>query len=592
MKRAIAIAIAAICAAPAALAWHCSALNRTYPLPIVIDEEVPATNLTMATKEGIVAAGSGLEWITNVALFAHGRNPTNYAKLVSHTLNTSLLPKAYHDWMFGQVRDIFTRYWGGTYPDGSSNTVEVLGLHYTSPFDVGSDDYDFQEMDLRHNFESGAIWRFSAESGNSPLTVAASNSVRRILGRDPAVFRPGPYYLDISVGASTFPYSWLLVQNGLSSGYVDLKYILNAGTPAYTVYGTTPLRYVNLGFKFHGPSPLSVETKTYRYTTRAQYLVTVVTNSDCSAVVSSEYLGALAAKSTNLTHTVSRVPLGQPAVAKATAFGYPGSIVVESPTKVFPYGAPVYHIFNIDGENVGAACYQMYYAWKYPMQFVQTVEYVLEYTLSRVCADYPPGRTVYPPALAGASTFNPFHTWAFVPYCATADGSDYDLYDYYDHEKVESGVYRGHDNGATGDAFRLACAQAIALTNACQTVTDEMYNDDGVGWQHPIIEHSGDADDYTFYPQPCRTDKDSHDIFLCFDQDDGHYLGTCTTNNWELSREMVTQWSTLGLYQVPPYEEQTSRPIYDAYHGNYPWELELKVDMDAYGSWDFNNWLR
>ena len=592
MKRALAIALAALCAAPAAYGWHCSALNRDYPLPVVTDEEVPAANLTMATKEGIVAAGSGLEWITNVALFAHGRNPTNYAKLVNHTLNTKLLPKAYHDWMFGQVRDIFTRHWGGTYSDGSSNTVEVLGLHYGSPFDVGSDDYDFQETDLRHNFSSGSIWNFSAEPGNSPLTVAASNSVRRVLGRNPAVYRPGPYNLDIDVGASTFPYSWSLVQNGLSPGYADLKYILNAGTPAYTVYATTPLKYVNLGFRFHGPSPLSVESKHRRYTTHTKFTVTIETNADYTATMSFTHEGYGVAESTNIEHTVARKTLGQTAAAKSEAFGYPWSVSARSPTKVFLRGDPVSHVFSIDGTAVSAYCIPLWYAWASNMTYEVDLPYVLDYTLSRIRADEPPGRSHYPPALAGSDIYHQFSTRAWTPFKAVADGCDYDGYTYYVDETITGGLWSGVDNGRTGDAMALVCAKAAAITNACAAVTFNMYAEDGAGWLLPQITYDEVQNDATIAAMPMLSNG-YHQVFAAYRADNSEYLGWCTTNNWALNvRHIIDHGPAMVFEHQPTYQEADGRPVYDVYHGDYPWSLELKVDMDAYGSWEFNNWLR
>ncbi|MBQ3315481.1 MAG: hypothetical protein IJG70_05920 [Kiritimatiellae bacterium] len=595
MKRAIAIALAALCAAPALGSWHCSALNRdfTYPInPWRSSDQYVYTNVTMSTKEGCVAVGSGLEWMKNVAAFRHDTMPTNYAKLANHALTTNLLPKAYHEWMYGAVGEIFTTDWHHPYVDGS-NTVEVLALSARSPWMEDSDYmttnvYDFGMGDYRHAYYS-YIFGFYPPEGTSPMVLAMSNSVKRILGREPQI---NPQYaepMSLDFLFQYFPGTIELVF--ADSNPPNLKYLLNSifpGFPLMQGFTVEP----KLVFKLGGASPFSVESKHRRYTTHTKFTVTIETNADYTATMSFTHKGYGVAESTNIEHTVVRKTLGQTAAAKSEAFGYPWSVSAKSPTKVFLRGDPVSHVFDIDGTVVSAYCIPLWYAWASNMTYEVDLPYVLDYTLSRIRADEPPGRSHYPPALAGSDIYHQFATRAWTPFKAVADGMDYDCYTYYDHETVASGGLNRVDNGMTGDAMRLVCDMAAEITNDCGGVTFDMYAEDGAGWLLPQITYDEVQEDATIEPMPVLSNG-YHQVFAAYRADNSEYLGWCTTNNWALNvRHIIDHGPAMVFEHQPTYSEASARPIYDVYHGDYPWALELKVDMDAYGSWDFNNWLR
>ena len=593
-KVAIAIAFAVICAGPALGKWHCSALNRdfTYPInPWGSSDQYAYTNVTMATKEGCVAVGSGLEWIKNVALFRHDIIPTNYTKLTNHSFTTNLLPKAYHEWMYGAVGEIFTTDWHSLYVDGS-NTVEVLALSARPPWLEDSDYmttnvYDFGKGDYRYVFHSN-IFGFPAQQGTSPMVLAMSNSVKRILGREPAInpMYDAPRSLDYFF--QNFPGTTELVS--ADSGSPNLKYLLNSifpGFPLIQEFTVEP----KLVFKLGGVSPFSVESKHRRYTTHTKFTVTIETNADHTATMSFTHKGYGAAESTNIEHIVAQKALGQTIAAKSEAFGYPWSVSAKSPTKVVLRGDPVSHVFDIDGSVVSANCFPVWRAWASNMTYEVDLPYVLDYTLSRIRVDEPHGRSHYPPALAGSGIYNEFDTHAWVPFKAVANGPNYDITAYYDHETVASGGLKRTDDGMTGDAMRLVCDMAAEITNKCVDVTYYMYGEDDAGWPLPQITYNEEQDDVTIDPMPVLSNG-YHQVFAAYRVDNDEYLGWCTTNNWELNvNGHINDGVGMVFEHQPTYSEASARPIYDVNYGG-PWELEFKVDMDAYGAWDFNNWLR
>lgn len=600
MIRAIAIALAFLCAASAAYGWHCSALNRSYAFPYDSEGLFPvgeSDKVTMSSKEAMVSLGSGLEWVTNVALFAHNRNPVNYSKLVNHSLNTNLLPKAYMDWMYNQTRDIFTKEWHGTYSDGTgTNTIEILGLLRNCPWldpTYGGVSYDIEACDIRHCYGSVAF-DFVGQPGWGNLVTAYSNSFERILGYAPniSIYDGGTgfeYGFDNEIGYSIFANLWNLL---LPMPYdpPNLQYLVSESFP--TAFVTEPFTGMCLSYKFGGASPFLVETSKSRYTTYANYNVSITTNADYTATMQLTFTGYGTPEHTNLEHTVSRVAFGQTAVAASEAFGYPYSIPASSPTKVvvddsvyavfhsgFPYTDPV------SGEVVDLAgrCYPLYYAWASNVTGSVSLPYQLDYTFSRILADYPVGRTTYPPARPGDN-----YADAACVYKATADGMDYDRQYIFDDNEITSGSgLPGWAQTPTNDAMKSVCLVAMGITNTISYVTD-------MTWMTvlPSIKYKNANTTTTILPNPA-TDEFGHHLFAVYDETGNRgYIGYTNTNDWNFVQGFVQDPPPMTVNPIPPYEEANGRPIYDELHGNYEWSLELRLDFDAYGYWYFNNWLR
>lgn len=586
MKRAIAIALAALCAAPAALgSWHCSALNRNYAYPDTqwgsLEPYDPPTNVTMSSKEAVVAIGSGLEWITNVAVFAHGRNPANYAKLVSHTLNTNLLPRAYLEWMYNQARTIFTRDWHGTYEDGS-NTIQVLGLQYGDPWSVAYEGsgYDISAVDIRHCFSSVAL-DFNPEDGDGALVGAYSNSIKRILGREPSIDKYGTF-LDYEIGCDYYPLQWGLINpGGYDSPY--MQYLLSGAFP--TCFITTPFQALNLAWKYGGVSPFSVESATSRKTNRTTYEITITTNADQTATMKVKFIRHETPKHTNYTHTVERVALGSTASAESTAYGEPESIEVSSMYKIFLYGQPIYHTFDILGVSTPCVCYGVGGSWGENQQFTNSIAYNFDYTTSRILADYPFMRSTYPPFIPDSNNY----TDAAVIYKAVANGHSYDYgYSYVDETAASGAGAVNASSPSSSDAMKAACDAAMTATNEFSSVTYDM-------WGHlhnnlPNVEYDEDIEDITIYPEIIL--HDGKTAFLMFREEDGALMGVCNTNNWEWSPEYPNPYHKSFEYR-PYYHDSNYMQLYDEYYtSGEEWRMTLDLDFDAYGYWYFNNWHR
>ena len=602
MRRALAIALAALCAAPAAFGWHCSALNRSYAFPLDADYPIGANGkVNMSSKEAMVSLGSGLEWVTNAALFAHNRNPVNYSKLVNHSLNTNLLPKAYLDWMYNQTRDIFTKDWHATYSDGhGTNTIEILGLHYGNPWDIDFEEWWSQEppsgdirlCDIRHHFDSTAF-DFPSQPGWGRLVTAYSNSFERILGYAPTLYEnTAPNYLpfDDIIGYYSFANLWNILLP-IIGDTPHLQYLVSESFP--TAFVTPAFTGLCLSYKFGGASPFLVETSKSRYTTYANYDVSITTNADYTATMLLTFTGYGTPEYTNLEHTVSRVAFGQTAVASSEAFGYPDSIPASSPAKVvvddgatpvshenFPYTDPV------SGQVVDLAgrCYPLYYAWASNVTGSVSLPYQLDYTFSRILADYPYDRTTYPPRLAG----NGNYADAACVYKATADGCDYDQGYYFDDNEITSGSgLPGWATTPTNDAMKSVCLVAMGVTNAFAYVTD-------MTWMTvlPSISYTNGNIRTTILPNPAK-DGYGHHLYAVYDETGNRgYIGYTNTNDWNFVQGVLQDPPPMTVNPIPPYEEANGRPIYDELHGNYEWSLELRLDFDAYGYWYFNNWHR
>lgn len=600
MKRAIVIALAILCAASAAYGWHCSALNRSYAFPYDSEGLFPvgeSDKVTMSSKEAMVSLGSGLEWVTNVALFAHNRNPVNYSKLVNHSLNTNLLPKAYMDWMYNQTRDIFTKEWHGTYSDGTgTNTIEILGLLRNRPWldsTYGEVSYDIEACDIRHCYGSVAF-DFVGQPGWGNLVTAYSNSFERILGYAPtiSIYDGGTgfeYGFDYEIGYSTFANLWNLL---LPMPYdpPNLQYLVSESFP--TAFVTEPFTGMCLGYKFGGASPFLVETSKSRYTTYANFDVSITTNANYTATMQLTFTGYGTPTYTNLEHTVSRVDFGQTAVASSEAFGYPYSIPASSPTKVvvddgatpvfhnnFPYTDP----WSGEVVDLAGRCYPLYYAWASNVTGSVSLPYQLDYTFSRILADYPVGRTTYPPARPGDN-----YADAACVYRAIADGCDYDQgYTFYDNEIASGSGLPGWAQTPTNDAMKSVCLVAMGITNTISYVND-------MTWMTvlPSIKYKNANTTSTIPPNPA-TDGFGHHLFAVYDETGNRgYIGYTNTNDWNFVQGFVQDPPPMTVNPIPPYEEANGRPIYDELHGNHEWSLELRLDFDAYGYWYFNNWLR
>ena len=319
MKRVIATALAFLCAAQAAYGWHCSALNRDYAFPYDSGGLYPIgenDKVTMSSKEAMVSLGSGLEWITNVALFAHGNEPVCATKLRTHDFTTNLLPKAYMDWMYNQTRDIFTRDWHATYSDGhGTNTIEILGLHYGNPWDIEYEESpppdplsgDIRLCDIRHHFYSEAF-DFPKQPGWGRLVTTYSNSFERILGYPPNLYEnKGNTYLSFDDIINYYYYAnlWniLLPTPGDPP---NLQYLVNESFPAAFV-SHQAFADLCLSYKFGGASPFLVETSKSRYTTYTNFDVSITTNADYTATMRLTFTGYGTPTYTNLEYTVSRV---------------------------------------------------------------------------------------------------------------------------------------------------------------------------------------------------------------------------------------------------------------------------------------------
>lgn len=600
MKRALVIALAFLCAAPAAYGWHCSALNRDYAFPYDGGGMFPvgeSDKVTMSSKEAMVSLGSGLEWVTNVALFAHNRNPVNYSKLVNHSLNTNLLPKAYMDWMYDQTRSIFTKDWHATYSDGTgTNTIEILGLLRNCPWldsTYGEVSYDIEACDIRHCYGSVAF-DFVGQPGWGNLVTAYSNSFERILGYAPtiSIYDGGTgfeYGFDYEIGYYSFANLWNLL---LPTPYdpPNLQYLVSESFP--TAFVTEPFTGMCLGYKFGGASPFLVETSKSRYTTYANYDVAITTNADYTATMQLTFTGYGTPTYTNLEHTVSRVAFGQTAVAASEAFGYPDSIPASSPAKVvvddnvepvfhsnFPYTDP----WSGEVVTLAGRCYPLYYAWASNVTGSVSLPYQLDYTFSRILADYPVGRTTYPPARPGDN-----YADAACVYKAVADGCDYDQGYYFDDDEITSGSgLPGWATTPTNDAMKSVCLVAMGITNTISYVND-------MTWMTvlPSIKYKNANTTTTIPPNPA-TDEFGHHLFAVYDETGNRgYIGYTNTNDWNFVQGFLQDPPPMTVNPIPPYEEANGRPIYDELHGNYGWSLELRLDFDAYGYWYFNNWLR
>ena len=604
MKRAIATALAFLCAAYASYGWHCSALNRDYAFPYDGSGEFPigeSDKVTMSSKEAMVSLGSGLEWVTNVALFAHGNEPVCATKLRTHDFTTSLLPKAYMDWMYEQTRGIFTRDWHATYSDGhGTNTVEILGLHYGNPWDIEYEvlappeppSGDIRLCDIRHHFYS-EVFDFTKQPGWGRLVTAYSNSFERILGYPPSLYENnGNNYLpfDDIIGYYTFANLWNILQP-MPYYPPNLKYLVSESFP--TAFVTPVFTDLCLSYKFGGASPFLVETLKSRYTTFSNYNVSITTNADYTATMRLTFTGYGTTEYTNLEYTVSRVAFGQTAVASSEAFGYPYSIPASSPAKVVvdDSATPVFHdnfpyYDPVSGEVVDLAgrCYPLYYAWASNVIGSVSLPYQFDYTLSRILADYPYDRTTYPPRLAGDGNYAD----AACVYKATADGMDYDQgYYFYDDEITSGSGLPGWEQTPTNDAMKSACLVAMGITNTISYVND-------MTWMTvlPSIKYKNANTTTTIPPNPA-TDEFGHRLFAVYDETGNRgYIGYTNTNDWNFVQGVLQNPPPMTVNPIPPYEEANGRPIYDELHGNYEWSLELRVDFDSYGYWYFNNWLR